>query len=179
MAKIAWPAAATLTLCVAAAVAAPAGNSQDTSRAAAQPPASRPAPRAPDGKPDLSGFWRGPLLRNMDKNVPGGFKAIFTPAGAAAYERNRTKTINPEGLCLSAGIPRASISGVPFEIVQSANRVVFLYELMWTFRSIPVDGRTLPREPDPSFFGTASGRWEGDVFVIESRRLQGASELVG
>src|SRR5215213_7557908 len=67
---------------------------------AATQAASRPAPRTTDGRPDLSGFWRGPLLRNMDKNVPGGFKAIFTPAGAAAYERNRTTTINPEGLCL-------------------------------------------------------------------------------
>ena len=69
---------------------------------------SRPTPRASNGKPDLSGYWRGPLLRNMDKNVPGGFKAIFTPAGAAAYEHNRTATINPEGLCLFADIPRAS-----------------------------------------------------------------------
>jgi hypothetical protein len=129
---------------------------------------ARPAPRTPDGKPDLSGFWRGPLLRNMDKNVPGGFKAIFTPAGAAAYEHNLTKTINPEGLCLFAGIPRASISGVPFQIVQNANRVVFLYELMWTFRSIPVDGRKHPADPEPSFFGTATGRWDGDAFVIES-----------
>src|SRR5262245_10798843 len=88
--------------------------------------AARPAPRTADGKPDLSGFWRGPLLRNMDKNVPGGFKAIFTTAGAAAYERNRTKTINPEGLCLFAGVPRASISGVPFQIVQAPRRVAFL-----------------------------------------------------
>src|SRR5919106_3458894 len=118
-------------------------------------------PRAQAGRPDLSGFWRGPLLRNMDKNVPGGFKAIFTPAGAAAYEHNFTKTINPEGLCLFAGIPRASISGVPFQIVQNANRVAFLYELMWTFRSIPVDGRPHPENPEPSFFGTATGRWDG------------------
>jgi hypothetical protein len=131
--------------------------------------AAAPAPRTADGKPDLSGFWRGPLLRNMDKNVPGGFKAIFTPAGAAAYERNRTKTINPEGVCLFAGVPRASISGVPFQIVQAPTRVAFLYELMWTFRSIPVDGRRLPAEPEPSFFGTSAGRWEKDVFVIESR----------
>jgi hypothetical protein len=133
------------------------------------PAASRPAPKASDGKPDLSGFWRGPLLRNMDKNVPGGFKAIFTPAGAAAYQHNVTATINPEGLCLFAGIPRASISGVPFEIVQTPTRVVWLYELMWTFRSIPVDGRKLPDMPEPSFFGTSVGRWAGDVFVIESR----------
>ena len=134
----------------------------------AQTPSPRPTPRTPDRKPDLSGLWRGPLLRNMDRNVPGGFKAIFTPAGADAYQYNLTKTRNPEGLCLFAGVPRASISGVPFEIVQNANRVVFLYELMWTFRSIPVDGRRLPPDPEPSFFGTAVGRWEGDTLVIES-----------
>ncbi len=81
---------------------------------------AKPTPKAADGKPDLSGFWQGPLLRNMDKNVPGGFAAIFTPAGAAAYQVNMTKSQNPEGLCLFAGIPRASISGVPFEIVQNS-----------------------------------------------------------
>jgi hypothetical protein len=135
----------------------------------AQSAAPRPTPRTLDGKPDLSGYWRGPLLRNMDKNVPGGFKAIFTPAGAAAYQHNLTATINPEGLCIFAGIPRASISGVPFQIVQSPTRTVWLYELMWTFRSIPVDGRKLQDNPEPTFFGTSVGRWEGDVFIIESR----------
>src|SRR3954452_2479733 len=140
-------------------------------RTAAQqrtPAVSRPAPRASNGKPDLSGFWRGPLLRNMDKNMPGGFKAILTPAGAAAYQHNLTATINPEGLCLFAGIPRASISGVPFEIVQSAKRVAILYELMNTFRSIPVDGRDHPKEIEPSFFGNGIGKWEGDTLVIDS-----------
>jgi hypothetical protein len=127
-------------------------------------------PRTADGKPDLSGFWKGPLLRNMDKNVPGGFAAILTPAGKAAYEYNKTKTINPEALCLFAGIPRASISGVPFEIVQSPKRVVFLYELMNTFRSIPVDGRKHPAADDiePAYFGNGIGRWDGDTFVIDS-----------
>jgi len=135
-------------------------------------PGARPAtvPRTADGKPDLSGFWKGPLLRNMDKNVAGGFAAIMTPAGKAAYEYNKTKTINPEALCLFAGIPRASISGVPFEIVQSPKRMAFLYELMNTFRSIPVDGRKHPAADDiePSYFGNGIGRWEGDTFVIDS-----------
>jgi hypothetical protein len=133
-------------------------------------PLARPAsaPRAPDGKPDLSGFWKGPLLRNMDKNVSGGFAAIFTPAGKVAYEYNKTQSVNPEGLCLFAGIPRASISGVPFEIVQSSNRVAILYELMNTFRSIPVDGRAHPKDIEPSFFGNATGKWDGDTLVIDS-----------
>jgi hypothetical protein len=133
-------------------------------------PSANPAsvPRAADGKPDLSGFWKGPLLRNMDKNVPGGFAAILTPAGKAAYEFNKTQTVNPEGLCLLAGIPRASISGVPFEIVQNPKRLVFLYELMNTFRSIPIDGRKHPEDIEPSFFGNGIGRWDGDTFVIDS-----------
>ena len=74
---------------------------------------AKPTPRMPDGKPDLSGFWQGPLLRNMFESVGG---APLNAAGEAAYRYNMTQSVNPEGLCLFAGIPRASISGVPFEI---------------------------------------------------------------
>ena len=129
------------------------------------PAASKPAPRMPDGKPDLSGFWQGPLLRSMFESVGG---PPFTPDGQAAYQFNLTKSVNPEALCLFAGIPRASISGVPFEIVQNANRVAFLYELMTTWRSIPVDGRSHPKDIEPSFFGNGVGRWDGDTLVIDS-----------
>jgi hypothetical protein len=128
---------------------------------------SKPAPRMRDGKPDLSGFWQGPLLRNMFESVGG---PPFTPAGEAAYKYNMTQSINPEGLCLFAGIPRASISGVPFEILQSSNRLAFLYELMTAWRSIPIDGRKQPAIDDiePSFFGHGVGRWDGDTLVIDS-----------
>src|SRR4029077_13803871 len=87
---------------------------------------SKPTPRTADGKPDLSGFWKGPLIfGGMFKSVGG---PPFTPAGEEAYKYNVSKSVNPEALCLFAGIPRASISGVPFEIVQNSNRIVFLYE---------------------------------------------------
>jgi hypothetical protein len=128
---------------------------------------SKPAPRAPDGHPDLSGFWKGPLIfGGMFKDAGGS--PPFTPAGAAAFQFNLTKSVNPEGLCLFAGVPRASISGVPFEIVQNSKRVAFLYELMWTFRSIPVDGREHPSDIEPSFWGNGIGKWDGDTLVIDS-----------
>jgi len=127
---------------------------------------AKPAPRAPDGHPDLSGFWKGPLIFGGMFKEAGG--PPFTPAGAAAYQFNLTKTVNPEGLCLFAGVPRASISGVPFEIVQNSNRVAFLYELMWTFRSIPLDGRAHPSDVEPSFWGNGVGKWDGDTLVIDS-----------
>ena len=124
---------------------------------------SRPTPRTADGKPDLSGFWQGPLLRNMFDSTGG---PQFTPAGKAAYDFNMTKSENPEGLCLFAGVPRASISGVPFEIIQSAHRVAFLYELMTAWRSVPIDGSPRPKLSE-SFFGNGVGHWEGDTLVID------------
>ena len=133
-------------------------------KAPAGPP--KPTPRTPEGKPDLSGFWKGPLIfGGMFKGVGG---PPFTPLGEEAYKYNLSKSINPEALCLFAGIPRASISGVPFEIVQNANRIVFLYELMWTFRTIPIDGRGHAKDMEPSFFGDGVGKWEGDSLVIDS-----------
>jgi hypothetical protein len=139
------------------------GASGPINASSAQP---KPAPRTPDGKPDLSGFWKGPLI------IGGMFKSVggppFTPEGEAAYKYNLTHTVNPEALCLFAGIPRASISGVPFEIVQNSNRMVFLYELMSTFRSIPMDGREHSKDIEPSFFGNGVGHWEGDTVVIDS-----------
>jgi hypothetical protein len=131
-----------------------------------QPKKVKPTSRTADGKPDLSGFWQGPLIfGGMFKSVGG---PPFTPAGEEAFQFNVTQSINPEGLCLFAGIPRASISGVPFEIVQNSNRVAFLYELMTTFRSVPVDGREHPKDIEPSFFGNGVGKWDGDTLVIDS-----------
>ncbi len=128
---------------------------------------SKATPRTPDGKPDLSGFWQGPLLRNMFESVGG---APLNTVGQAAYRYNMTQSINPEGICLFAGVPRASISGVPFEILQNGNRVAFLYELMTTWRSIPIDGQKQPPLDDiePSFFGHGVGSWDGDTLVIDS-----------
>lgn len=138
-----------------------ASAQQTKGKAAAK---SKATPRTPNGKPDLSGFWQGPLLRTMFESTGG---PQFTPAGAAAYKYNMTESINPEALCLFAGIPRASISGVPFEIIQNSKRVAFLYELMTTWRSIPIGGEH-PKDIEPSFFGNGVARWEGDVLVIDS-----------
>jgi hypothetical protein len=36
------------------------------------------------------------------------------------------------------------------------------------YREIFVDGRPLPVDPNPSWFGYSTGRWEADVFIVES-----------
>jgi hypothetical protein len=132
----------------------------------------QPTPRTADGKPDFSGFWKGSRatrpVGNIGKDLPG-FKLPLTAAGESALQHNLTQTIDPEALCIIGGIPRHSASALPFEIIQSKDRVAFLY--MYTyFRVIPVGAANRAHEddPDPTFFGDKLGWWEGDTFVIDS-----------
>jgi hypothetical protein len=131
---------------------------------------SKPAPRTLDGHPDMNGYWKGSRqtkpVGNIAKDLPG-FELPFTPAGRAADEYNRTKTIDPESLCIIGGVPRHSASGLPFMIMQTPNAVAFLYFYSY-YRVIPTDGRKHSDDPDPSFFGEEIGRWEGDTLVIDS-----------
>jgi len=132
---------------------------------------SLPAPRMADGHPDFSGYWKG--LRgmvpggNIAKDLPG-LKLPLTPAGEAAWKHNVTATVDPEALCIIGGIPRHNASGLPFEILHGAKKIVFLYWYSY-FRLIPIDSaRKHSEDPDPSFFGEELGHWEGNTLVIDS-----------
>ena len=37
-----------------------------------------------------------------------------------------------------------------------------------SYRQIFLDGRALPKDPDPSFMGYSVGRWEGDTLIVET-----------
>ena len=132
---------------------------------------SAAAPRTANGHPDLSGYWKGTRdtvpVGNIAKDVPG-LKLPLTPAGEAAQKHNLTATIDPESLCIIGGIPRHNASGLPFEVLQGANKVAFLYGYSY-YRLIPIDPKLKHSEdPDPSFFGEEIGHWEGDTLVIDS-----------
>ncbi len=131
---------------------------------------SKPAPRTPDGHPDLNGFWKGMRntkpVGNIAKDLPG-LKLPLTPAGEAAWKHNVTATIDPESLCILGGIPRHDASGLPFMVMQTPRYVTFLYFYSY-YRLIPTDGRKHQEDPDPSFFGDEVGRWDGDTLVVDS-----------
>ena len=76
-------------------------------------------------------------------------------------------------ICDPMGIPRILFYyAVPEEIIQLPDRVVQLFDWYHTFRVIWTDGRELPKDPDPRWNGYAVGKWEGDIFVVESNRFQ-------
>lgn len=154
-----------------------------------------PAPRAADGKPDLSGVWLheptppAELKRLFgehagDVNVPGmeietvskyginilvNFKPEEVQMRPAAAEIFRRRAIGAESRspCLPVGFPAAGFLSEPFKIVQSSRLTAVLYED--THRQIYTDGRMFPKEfAQPSWLGYSIGHWEGDTLVVES-----------
>jgi hypothetical protein len=69
--------------------------------------------------------------------------------------------------CGRPGIPRI---GPPRRIVQLPNEMIFLYEDISgdPYRIIPTDGRAHKKDANPTYYGDAVGRWEGNTLVVES-----------
>jgi hypothetical protein len=72
------------------------------------------------------------------------------------------------GHCLPQGLTRSMNSPFPIRIVQTPAIFAILYEAWNVFEIIPTDGRSLPPNPDPLWFGTHAGKWDGDTLVVES-----------
>jgi hypothetical protein len=65
----------------------------------------------------------------------------------------------------------------PFEFVHTPGVTLILYEQFIDFRKIFTDGRALPVDPQPTWFGYSIGRWDGDSFVIETSGFNDRSWL--
>ena len=57
----------------------------------------------------------------------------------------------------------------PVQMVHTPNQVLMLYMFEKRWRVIWTDGRQLPTDPDPRWYGYSVGRWEDDyTFVVET-----------
>jgi hypothetical protein len=130
-----------------------------------------PTPRTAEGKPDFSGTWTGGG-GDINKDLPDKLLP-YTAAGQEAYQYNLTKAPDPQSLCILVGEPRADTDGYPFEIVQTANRLAFLYERDSSWRLVPLDVHQHPDEPEPTFFGDSASHWESDTLVVDVVALKG------
>lgn len=80
----------------------------------------------------------------------------------------------PGGVCLGAGMPAAMLGagGYPFEIIQRAEQITIIYELHGETRRIYFGERNASEQDRvPGRTGYSSGRWEGDVLVVETNNL--------
>jgi hypothetical protein len=140
-------------------------------------------PRTPDGKPnltappprmsakpDLTGLWRF----NADpytNNVTVDLKADEIDPSAVTLYKQRMEDLGKDDpstfRCLPSGPRQIYTPGSWVRIVQTPAMIVMLYEDL-IYRQIFMDGRELPKDPNPSFMGYSVGRWDGDTLVVDS-----------
>ena len=134
-----------------------------------KPNLSAPAPRTPDGKPDLSGLWSmdgGKYIGNIAAELKPGDLQPWAEALLKQRAVDLGKDDPADIYCLPQG-PRANLYPLPEKIIQTPNLIVILTEDL-TYRQIFLDGRDLPKDPNPSFMGYSIGHWDRDTLVVES-----------
>jgi len=115
-----------------------------------------PAPRTSDGKPDLSGIWHSADNSYVDNLAGESVDVPMLPSAAALYKQRRATLgqDKPQLHCLPHGVPDAMlVSMIPFKIVQTPRETIVLYEEFNQYRQIFTDGRILPKDPNPAWFG--------------------------
>ncbi len=150
-----------------------------------KPNLAAPAPRTSDGKPDLSGLWAwennrpcppdgcpdqkvGQEFVNLGWSLKTGLPYQPWAADLVKTRRAQNSKDDPQSRCLPRGALRIYTDGLLKKILQVPGMVVILTERNATFRQIFTDGRPLPVDPNPSWNGYSSGKWQGDELVIQT-----------
>jgi hypothetical protein len=132
-----------------------------------KPNLAAPAPKAPNGKPDLSGIWRAEAQGySLDATTDLKPSEILPWAAALAKERSaRFSTDHPYYRCMPEIGPNYNMG--PFKFIQGGGTLAMLPEA-GPYRQILIDGRALPEDPQPTWMGYSVGHWEGNTLVVES-----------
>lgn len=124
---------------------------------------------------DFNGVWIG--KRNGGTAVDTKLKPPMTPWAQARWDA-AVPTVGPRVIigkendpilrCNPDGIPKLLGVPQPFEIIQLPKRMMMFFEHNRHWRTIWMDGRKLPDDPDSTWMGYSIGRWEGNTLVVES-----------
>jgi len=157
---------------------------------AQQAPAYR-APRTADGKPNLNGIWQAINEANWDieahnagfgtvptlgaiNAVPPGLGIVeggllpYKPEAVAKKKENfanRGKG-DPEAKCYRLGVPRAMYAPYPFQIIQSTDHIMMVFQFANMLRTVYMTNQK--PAPAESWMGWSNGHWEGETLVIET-----------
>jgi hypothetical protein len=160
-------------------------------RRAPLPPAG-PAPHLPDGGPDFGGkgAWYPGFAGNIAETKWKGVKSAdqhvdvpFLPWALKLFNE-RVENIgkdDPEAKCLPVGVPRYMFDPYAFQMIQTADRVIFLFEGdNYPWRVVPVfpnAGRAHAKDLNPTWMGDAVGHYEGDTLVVDVVGFNGLAWL--
>jgi hypothetical protein len=156
---------------------------------------------------DLSGIWRGSgggpapagTPKPTDPRIGDAFPEKFmggvpappmTPLGEQLFNANKPSMPDawqsrrvppgvgndPLGNCDPLGYPRDLGN---FEMVQTPGKMIQIFNEYRHVREIWTDGRTIPEDLDPRWYGYNVGHWEGNSFIVESSGYNDRSWLDG
>jgi hypothetical protein len=142
-----------------------------------------PAPaRTSDGKPNLQGIWQVLNTAAWDiqdhqarLGVPAGQGIVdgneipYLPAALAKKRANfeNRATADPETKGYLPGVPRIMYMPFPFQIFQTPDQIVMVFEYDRGVRNIYTNGTPHPRGPLNWWMGDSRGRWEGNTLVVD------------
>jgi hypothetical protein len=146
-------------------------------------------PRTADGKPDFSGLWVMQTKREGNPNFPGcepvsdefvniaaslkeGLPYQTWAADLVKVRRSEQRVNDPISHCLPMGPVRLHTWNGPRKVVQTPGLMMLISEYGTSYRQIFTDGRPLPADPNPSWNGYSSGKWEGDTLVVQTNGLR-------
>jgi hypothetical protein len=169
-----------------------------------RPNLSAPAPRL-NGKPDLSGLWQAertpvsefvralgpglpaiqPDLNDVTKHVINvlwdvnpGEQLLRPEAAALAEQRQKSGRDFQTAYCQPSSLPAVMLV-LNFKMVQALGEIVVLAGNGDPPRQMYIDGRRLPKDPEPSWMGSSVGRWQGDTLVVETTGFKERAWLDG
>lgn len=143
---------------------------------------------APAPKRDLSGTWdgvtEGATQAKGAKEYPDDLthkpEPPYSELGRQARIRNKAgegeeqvtidQVNDPVYSCEPTGFPRTDLFNLKaMALVQTAHYVVWLNKFQNAYRIIWTDGRELPKDPVPRYYGYSVGHWEDDyTFVVDT-----------
>jgi len=148
------------------------------------------APRTKDGKPDLNGLWQAVNTANWDIeghgaapgpfwqlgaefSVPPGLGVVeggaipYKPEALKQKKENFADRMNrdPEIKCYLPGVPRAMYMPYPFQIIQSPDQIMMVFEFAGALRTVYMKHSDAPAD---SWMGWSNGKWEGESLVINT-----------
>jgi hypothetical protein len=150
-----------------------------------KPDLAAACPRTADGKPDFSGLWVMQTKREGNPNFPGceavsdefvniaaslkgGLPYQAWAADLVKARRSEQRVNDPMSRCVPIGPVRLHTWNGPRKVAQTLGLLIIMNELDTTYRQIFTDGRPLPADPNPSWNGYSSGKWEGDTLVVRT-----------
>jgi hypothetical protein len=150
-------------------------------------------PRTSDGRPDMQGWWQSALggTQNIEEHPrtpatnPGKSLIVdppdglipYLPAAASQIKENVKRYVEPNAACFPSGAPRSIYTPGGFQIRQSPDYVVMLFDRAHNYRVVPTDGRPHLRSGLTLWQGDPRGRWDGNTLVIDVRNQNGKSWL--